>query len=586
MNIGQSKSSFYRQKVILIISISILFLIFIKFFDITIIQHDRLKTSSYANSLRKIYHNAPRGIIYDRNKVPIVDNRPTYDLKLTPFDVTDRFNYNLLSKLIQIDKDTLENKISRSKKKFKVFDPILLKRHVDFKDISKIQEYKLEFPGLFFSEFPSRTYPSNANATHILGYLREVSDKMLKTDPCNSKYKLGDVYGFTGIEKVYECDLRGVDGIDYHLYDVKGLDHGIYDFDENYPIVNGEDLFLTIDIGLQEYSESLMKNKKGSIIAMDPRSGDILAMVSSPDYNLQSFTGPIPSTLWNSWNSDLDKPLINRAIQGLYPPGSVLKLIMAAYAIDNNIVSKDWEVDCNGIYDFYNQQYSCWNEDGHGPTNLVESIKHSCNVYYYELISKINIDDWFLMAKSFGFNRMSNIDLPSEFSGIIPDRKYMNDKYGKHGWAQGHLLNFVIGQGDVLATPLQVLQMINLIATNGSTFEPHLRLNKEKIPVKLDLKKTTWDIVNKAMWDAVNSSGGTGWRANKSGNKIWGKTGTSQNPHGEDHSWFSGYTKIDNNIMSLTVIVENGGKGSGQGSIIAGKLFEYYKAMDVVNENN
>jgi len=245
--------------------------------------------------------------------------------------------------------------------------------------------------------------------------------------------------------------------------------------------------------------------------------------------------------------------------------------------LDNNIISKDWTVDCNGIYDFYNEKYSCWNKSGHGPTNLVESIRHSCNVYYYELITKININDWSSMAKSFGFNNNSNIDLPSEKSGIIPDRKYMNKKYGKFGWAQGHLLNFVIGQGDVLSTPLQVLQMINLIATNGHTFEPHLKLNKKVNPVTLELKKTTWDIINKAMWEVVNKTGGTGWRAQQNNNKIWGKTGTSQNPHGEDHSWFSGYAKLDNdNLMSLTVIIENGGKGSGEGSIIAGKLFDYY----------
>ena len=583
LRFNDNKSRTYRQKIIFIISILIIILLEIKFFHITVIKHKELNINSQANSLRKIYYNAPRGIIYDRNELPVVDNRPTYDLKFTPFLVSDQFNYNLLSRLINMNEDSLKKIIFESKNFFKKFNPILLKRHVQFEDMSRIQEYQLDFPGLFFSEFPARIYPSNAKATHILGYLREVPYEILETNSCNHRYKLGDVYGETGIEKIYECQLKGDDGLEYHLYDVKGLNHGVYDSENNLSIINGENLVLTIDLRLQEYAESLMNEKKGSIVIMDPNTGDILTMVSHPDYDLKSFTGPIPLKLWNSWNSDNNKPMMNRAIQGLYPPGSVLKLIIAAYALDNNIISKDWTVDCKGTYDFYNETYSCWNKNGHGPTNLIESIRHSCNAFYFELITKINIDDWSYTAESFGFNSQSNIDLPAENKGLIPNRKYMNKRYGKHGWAQGHLLNFVIGQGDVLATPIQVLQMINLIATRGDTFEPHLKLNKDAIPLVLDLKQTTWDIINQAMWEVVNYSGGTGWRARSNdNNQIWGKTGTSQNPHGEDHPWFTGYTKLnDDKLMSLAVIIENGGKGSGEGSIIAGKLFDYYSSLSI-----
>ena len=577
------KSKFHRQKILFIISIFIIILLEIKFFHITVIKHKELNVSSEANSLRKVYYNAPRGIIYDRNSKPIVDNMPTYDLKFTPSSiVSEKFNYNLLSNLINIDKDSLREIIIDSKSKFKKFVPVLLKRHVQFEDMSRIEEYKLDFPGLFFSDFPARTYPSNIKATHILGYLREVPDNVLSSDLCNHKYKLGDIYGETGIEKIYECNLKGNDGLEYHLHDVQGLNHGVYDPKKNIKTINGENLVLTIDARLQEYAESLMENKNGSIVAMDPLSGEILAMVSFPDYNLKSFTGPIPSKLWNSWNSDANNPMMNRSIQGLYPPGSVLKLIIASYALDNNIISKDWTVDCKGIYDFYGETYSCWNKEGHGPTNLVESIRHSCNIYYFDLIKNINIDDWSSIVKLFGFNSKTNIDLPSEAKGLIPDREYMVKRYGRHGWAQGHLLNFVIGQGDVLATPIQVLQMVNLIATSGRTFEPHLKLGKELVPFSLSLKKGTWDIINKSMWQVVNYSGGTGWRAKRNNNKVWGKTGTSQNPHGEDHSWFAGYTKLESDeLMSLAIIVENGGKGSGVGSIIAGKLFDYYREISL-----
>ena len=580
MEFNLSKSKARRQRVIFFISVFVIILLEIKFFHITVVKHKELNVSSEANSLRKVYNYAPRGIIYDRNSMPIVDNMPTYDLKFTPFLISDNFNYNLLSRLIGMDVDSLKATVLKSKRNFKKFFPILLKRHVQFEDMSRIQEYKLEFPGLFFSEFPARVYPSNAKTTHVLGYLREVPDMILKSGLCDHEYKLGDVYGETGIEKIYECDLKGQDGLEYHLYDVKGLNHGIYDSDKSTQIVNGENLDLTIDIRLQSYAELLMKDKKGSIVAMDPESGGVLAMVSFPDYDLKSFTGPIPVKLWNDWNADNDNPIMNRAIQGLYPPGSVLKLVAASYALDNNIISKEWTVDCKGAYDFYGETYHCWNKTGHGPTNLKESIRHSCNIYYFELIKNINIDDWSSIAKSFGFNNKTNIDLSSESSGVIPDRKYMNNRYGRFGWAQGHLLNFVIGQGDVTATPLQVIQMVNLIAMNGQTFEPHLRLNKQALPFRLNLKSTTWDIINESMWQAVNYKGGTGWRAKINNNKVWGKTGTSQNPHGEPHSWFAGYTKLNNgDMMSLSIIVENGGKGSGEGSIIAGKLFDYYREI-------
>jgi len=227
---GTNKSKSYRQKILFIVSILIIVLLEIKFFHITVIKHKELNFSSEANSLRKVYYNAPRGIIYDRNSRAIVDNMPTYDLKFTPSSIiSEKFNFNLLSQLININEDSLKEIILNSKKKFKKFDPILLTRHVQFKDMSKIQEYKLEFPGLFFSEFPARTYPSDIRGTHILGYLREIPDNILESNLCNYKYKLGDVYGETGIEKVYECNLKGSDGLEYHLYDVQGLNHGIYD---------------------------------------------------------------------------------------------------------------------------------------------------------------------------------------------------------------------------------------------------------------------------------------------------------------------------------------------------------------------
>ena len=551
-------------------------IIFCRFFYLQIYQYSKYTAESRNNSIRKISLHAPRGIIYDRNEIPLVDNRQIYDLSIIPFDVTDQFNYNFLSNQVGISSKKLRASIIKGKKSFNRFRPIKIKRHIDFEARSHIEENKLYFPGIIFSEFPARTYPNSANLTHVLGYLRAVTDPSTSILQKNMDYKIGDVYGFSGIERVYESYLRGLDGTEYRLVDIYGLDHGIYTDNPGKKPIKGKPLNLSIDSKLQSLIEELFKGKKGAAICMIPSSGEVLAFISAPDYDLNSFAGPVPKDVWNDWNTDTERPLINRGVQGLYPPGSTFKLIAAALAIEKGIMKSSLNINCTGVYKFGDRDFHCWNTSGHGEVNMDKAIRYSCNIFFYNLIQKLSFDDWQKIAQEFKFGEKTGIDLFGEKKGLVPSRKYMNNKYGRYGWATGNLLTFVIGQGDVLVTPIQVAQMMNIIATRGQTKKPHLLYGDQSADLNTTLKPSTWDFLQRVTWDVVNSHDGTGRAAKIEGGDVHGKTGTSQNPHGEDHSWFAGYLVKDGiPILSLAVLVEHGGKGSVEAASISHKIFKY-----------
>ncbi len=578
---GARLSLRHRRRILFLISLVLFLSISFRFYSIQILDYASYSKKAANNSVRKIIKTAPRGIIYDRNLIPIVDNRPTYGLSLIPIDVTEEFNYTLFERITKLPEVEIKSKIKYAKKKFSRFKPFLLKRHVNFEERSRIEENKLEFPGVHFSEFPARTYPNEARLTHVLGYLRMVTDDVLKKADPELNYQYGDVFGFNGLERIYEKNLRGNDGVEFRLVDIYGIDHGKYLTDREYEIEMGEPLILSIDSRLQMRAEALLEEKIGSIICMNPQNGQVIAFVSSPDYDLKSFIGPIPQKLWDKWNKNLEKPLMNRGIQGTYPPGSILKLISAAYALDKNIIDENWTVHCNGAYRYGDRTFHCWNKNGHGHVDLTQSIKYSCNIFYYQLIQKIGFKNWSQIVSEFGFGKRSGIDIPGEKRGLVPTRKYMNDKYTSRGWGKGSLLNFVIGQGDLLATPQQVIQIMNLIATSGKSFEPHVRMDMESKSLNLSFKKSTWKFLKDATFAVVNDKDGTGKNANSKWGAVHGKTGTAQNPHGEDHSWFSGYIELPNKkMMSLVIIVENGGKGSQAGANTARELFNEFATLN------
>ena len=551
-------------------------ILFFRFYHLQIYQHSKYETKAGNNSVRKISLHAPRGIIYDRNGIPIVDNRQIYDLSVIPFDVTNQFDYRMVSKRTGVSSIELKEKIAKGKKSFHRFRPIPIKRHINFETRSHLEENKLSLPGTIFSEFPARTYPVKAKLTHVLGYLRAVTELSVSIPNQELDYKLGDVFGFSGIERIYESILRGRDGTEFRLVDIYGIDHGVYQDNPGLQPTPGKALNLSIDSELQALIEDLFRGKKGAAICMMPQSGEVLAFVSAPDYDLNSFAGPVPIELWERWNTDPERPLLNRGIQGLYPPGSTFKLIGAALAKEESIVDKNWTVNCNGVYHLGDRDFHCWNNAGHGIVNMDKAILQSCNIYFYHLIQKLSFNNWKAMAENFGFGATTGIDLLGEKGGLVPGKKYMNKKYGRYGWATGNLLTFIIGQGDILVTPIQVAQMMSIIATRGNTKTPHLLVDSPSENIIVSLKSTTWDFLQQATWNVVNHEDGTGKAAKVLGGEVHGKTGTAQNPHGENHSWFAGYLVKDGApILSLAILVEHGGKGSVEAALISHKIFKY-----------
>jgi len=569
-----------RKTTLIYVFLVLIILLSFRYVDLQILNFGKYQDRANANSIRQIILNAPRGIIFDRKGIPLVENRPTYDLMLIPVDVTDHFDYDLLSKKTDIPPAELQRVVDEEKRSINRFRPKLIKRHINFEVMSNLEEHKLSLPGIIFTENPARTYVSDCNLSHTLGYLRIVSENVLRQAPLNLNYTLDDVYGAAGMEKTYEPLLRGNNGLEYHRVDIYSRDHGVVRDEDRYPPISGQSLQITIDSKLQAYVESRISGHRGAVIVMDPTTGEILVFTSSPDYSLNTFVGPIPSELWNSLNKSPDRPLVNRGSNGLYPPGSTFKLIAASLIMESDLINPYYNVQCNGSYTLGDRVFRCWNTAGHGQVNLKTAIKYSCNIYFYRAIQGLIFSEWSDMASRYGFGKKTGIDLPYEAEGIIPTEAYLNEKYTRRGWSIGNLLSFVIGQGDVLATPLQVIQMVNLISTNGHTYQPHLNIFAEKVPLNLQLKLKTWTFLQDAMFDVVNAPDGTGKNAKiQTNGTVRGKTGTSQNPHGDPHSSFLGYlTTSEGDTFTLYVLIENGGKGSGIAASIAKDIFTYLDA--------
>jgi len=568
----KSNNNRYKKDIILLIYTFLILMVFFRYFKLQILDHSKYQEKAGNNSLRRIELEAPRGIIYDLNGKPIVDNKFIYDLNIIPKDFnSNTFNYNLVEKITDINRNTIDSIVLLNNTSINKFKPVLIGRNIDIIKKSKLEENKLDLKGLYFSNSQIRTYMMDCNLSHVLGYLR----------------KKESLIGFSGVEKYYQNELKGINGIEYHKVDRFSIDQGVFDCDGNILPVQGEDLYLTIDSDLQSFSENLMDDNVGSIIVMDPESGKILTMLSKPDYDLSSFAGEIPRKVWNEINNNNNKPFNNRAIQNYYPPGSIFKLVLSAIVLDKNLISKTRTINCNGVYDFYDTKFRCWKEDGHGKTNLNKALQQSCNIYFYNLIQMMDFEMWSSEVKKFGFGNNTNIDLNGEKKGVVPDRKFMTNLYkDKGGWSTGHLLNLSIGQGEIMVTPIQIANLINIIQNEGYAMSPHL--NKNYNPSKNTIKydKKVWKTIKQSMYDAVNKNKGTAYKAkiNKKGSKVYGKTGTAQICSNCDllpHAWFAGFLEINDKKYSMVIIIENGGKGSDIPSIMARKIFQYIADINV-----
>lgn len=552
----------------------------IRLFQMQILQKGYYELKSKRNSVKKIEKIPVRGLFLDRNKKLLVNNLPSYTIFITK-EGYDKNQNKLLEAAMGLE-DGYINKFLEKNKRYSKYLQLRFKRGVSFNTISWIEENMEHLPGISYKVEMHRGYPANVTGAQMFGYLNEISQKQL--NKFQKKYKLGDFIGSTGLEKKYENLLRGKKGYNYLLVDSRRKFIGKFkDGKNDMPAVKGNDLILTIDSELQRVAEESLRGKRGAIVAIEPKTGDVLAMVSAPDYDLSKFAYLTTEDYLQKLHKDPAKPFFNRAIMSVKPPGSTFKILEAIAALDLGVINKNTTFYCSGGGKFYGRYFKC---DGvHGRMNVIQAIERSCNVFYYNLIYKIGMKKWKEYATLFGFSKKTGIDLSNEAKGLIPDEQYYIKRYGKN-WPKSIMASLAIGQGEVSVDPIQLALFTAIVANNGNSFRPHLlkgyideRTNKfvkvNPKPIHINIKKEVWDIVKKGMFLVVNGKG-TAVASRIPNIFMAGKTGTAQNPHGDDHALFIGFAPFDNPQIAFSIIVENVGFGASHAAPIAKKLVETY----------
>ncbi|MBK8550229.1 MAG: penicillin-binding protein 2 [Ignavibacteria bacterium] len=571
-----------RKYIIYTFCFATFFLFMTRLSYLQLFNKEELSRESDKNSIKTITVTPPRGLMYDRNGKVLVDNKPSYSVTITPSQF-DYNNLNEVSEILEMPPDKLEENL-KSFKGTNKFNPAKIKRDVDFKVISRIAENRERLAGVDYQTEAIRYYPNEFNGSHAFGYASEISKKSLEKQ-IGDYYKQGDVVGSSGIEATYENYLRGVKGYEFITVDVKGRELGrLNDGKNDIPPVNGSDLILGMDKDLQEYAEKLMGDKRGAIIAVDPRTGEILCFVSKPDFDLSLFSGKTDTKIFSSLVNDPEKPLFNRVIQTKYPPGSTWKMMMSLAALDVGEITTTSTINCPGSFTYGNRSFA--DHGSYGNINVIRALEVSANTFYYKLGLQIGIDNYHKYGKLFGFGSKTGIDIPNETSGLLPSREYLDKRYGANKWTQGLLVSLGIGQGELGVSPVQMVAYTAAISMNGLYCQPHFvskiinNANGVDEEVKfeqrrIDMPQKYYDAVRKGMFLVVNG-GGTAQGIKSADFSLCGKTGTAQNSSGKNHSWFVGYAPYEDPRIAICVLGENEGWGASFGAPTAGALMLRY----------
>lgn len=580
-----SKDYSSRKNIVIGIFILVALLFIIRFFYLQVIDNS-YKLSADNIVLRNVREYPPRGLVYDRNGNLLVFNEAAYDLMIIPNQMKN-IDTSLFCDLLNIDKITFEKKIYNAKQ-YSYYKPSTFLKQISKKDIGKIQEKLYAFKGFYIQTRTLRQYPLPI-AGHMLGSIGEVNKKEINKDKF---YRPGDYIGKSGIERYYEKYLRGKSGMSIVEVDVHNRVKGKYshgDFDTL--AVAGKDIYLGIDAQLQHYGEQLMQNKKGSIVAIDPKTGEILTLISSPGYNPNLLVGRERSPNYAKLLSDTLVPLMNRATMGTYPPGSTFKMVNALIGLQEKTSYSETKYSCKGEL---SAPIKC-THDHKTPLNLMEAIEQSCNPYFWNTFKSIlenprydnsqeGYKEWYNNVVSFGFGKKFNTDIPFEVSGNIPDNAYFDRLYRGH-WNALTVRSLSIGQGEILVTPIQLANMAAIIANQGYYYPPHLLIDMEDEKnsfQEFNIKQTSsidsenFNLVRDAMLSVFEAEHGTARWYVLDSIKQCGKTGTVQNPHGEDHSTFIAFAPMQNPKIAISVIVENSGYGSTWAAPIASLMMEKY----------
>lgn len=578
-----------RKRIVQIVFSTIAVIFILRLLYIQVINKNYRQLANN-NVLRKVTLYPARGLVYDRNGKLILYNQAEYDLLMIPGQVK-AFDTAHLCQILSIS-DSVLKKDMKDATTYSRYKPSVIAREIQPELYAQLQEDMFMFPGFYTQVRTVRTYPYPA-AAHVLGYISEVTDTQIKRS--NYYYRQGDYIGTGGLEQYYEKQLRGKKGVRFALVDVHNREQGEFNNGEFDTLaIPGENIYSTLDINLQQYGEKLMQGKIGSVVAIEPKTGEVLTMVSSPSYDPRLLTGRDRGKNFRALSTDtILHPLYMRALTAKYPPGSIYKPLLGLIGLQDRAIQENTTYSCPGAYYVGSLRVGCHHSGF--VNNIIEAVQHSCNAYFcmtfrrvvdnnkYKSIAQ-GLDSWKSYLSKFGIGVRIDIDLPNVGRGNIPGSDYYNRMYGKGRWNSVTIISDGIGQGEILFTPLQMANEMAIIANRGWYYTPHvarkiegdtsnvLKKFSEKHVIPID--KKWFDVTVDAMKEVVE--GGTGRIAQIPGINVGGKTGTAQNPHGKDHSLFICFAPVEDPKIVVAVIVENAGFGATYGAPIASLMIEKY----------
>ncbi|MBP9597824.1 MAG: penicillin-binding protein 2 [Desulfobacter sp.] len=579
--------------IVFVFSVLLLRLVYLQ-----MIRGEEYRRLSMTNCVRLKSIKSSRGLIYDRNRILLVDNRPAFDLTIVLEDAKPL--KQTLDHLAELTGDSCEDLTAIIEKEggAAFYKPLVLKRDITRDLLAAIEAHQFDLPGIHIDIEPSRNYIHKKTAAHLIGYLGEINKDELDSGKFPN-VRSGDSIGRYGVEKSFEADLQGKRGGHQLEVDVNGR---VIKILKTVEPVSGNDLVMTIDLPLQQKAEGLLGENDGAVVALDPSNGDVLVMASSPSFDQNDFIGGISSKKWQVLRDDPGRPMNNKAIQAEYPPASTYKIITALAGLEEKVIDRNSTFFCPGFYKFGNRRYHCWSKYGHGTINVVDAIAQSCDVFFYQTGEKLGVDALAKYAQGSGLGRLTGIRLAHERPGLIPTSAWKKQRF-KEPWQAGETLSISIGQGFNLVTPLQMAVFISAVGNNGTLYRPRLvksvqdakgqviREIEPEITGGLPTSKKNLAIVRQGLLEVVHGNRGTARQIRLPDVQIAGKTGTAQvfsRKAGEkfdnkklkrtlqDHAWFVCYAPAQDPKIAIAVIIEHGEHGSSAAAPVAQELIHAY----------
>jgi penicillin-binding protein 2 len=582
------RRTFARAALIMLCLFGILFL---RLWFLQLLQGQEMQQRSEHNRIRLQDLPPWRGMILDHNGEVLVANRPSYELLVVLEDVE---NIPLLAErlahLLRLDPKQLATQLQNAQKAG--LHQVRVRADLSWEDMARVETFQPELPGVLVQIQPKREYRQRGMACHILGYLGEINDAQLKSGKYPN-YKMGDYLGKCGVELAWEKYLRGRRG--YRRTEVDAYGRELGQLESVFPSP-GANIYLTLDNRMQREAEACLEGQAGAIVALDPRTGRILAMVSSPAYSQEAFERGLTVQEWQKLNHDKEHPLENRAVNGQYPPGSTFKIVMAVAGLEEKVITPQTIITCKGTMELGDHLFHCWKKGGHGAENLHRALVQSCDIYFYEVGRRLGIDRIAKWSKRFGLGAPTGLDLDREMPGLVASSAWKRARYHQ-SWHEGETLSVSIGQGYNLTTPLQMARVVAAIANGGLIYKPYLVEKvesptgeilyqaKPEVQSRLEASPATMEVVRQALVGVVNEDEGTAQAARLPNIEIAGKTGTAQvvaldpdqpkkkrERRMEDHAWFVAYAPAADPRVAVAILVEHGGHGGSEAAPLARRI--------------